>query len=70
MRRMRRLTDLIETSVRALIVIGEDADNIESQLAAVRRNRSGGFDRDAVAEGFEIGRSGRCGFAGSGLCEF
>jgi UDP-N-acetylmuramoylalanine--D-glutamate ligase len=54
------LIDLIEASVRSLILIGEDADNIESQLSGhaeiIRANSLDG----AVREGFaaaEVGDS-------------
>jgi UDP-N-acetylmuramoylalanine--D-glutamate ligase len=45
------LVPLIESSVRALVLIGEDADNIESQLKGIRRDTACGFD-------------GRCGESG------
>ncbi len=52
------LVPLIESSVRALVVIGEDADNIESQLAGsteiVRASSIGG----RVEEGLRIAESG------------
>ncbi|MEO6051996.1 MAG: UDP-N-acetylmuramoyl-L-alanine--D-glutamate ligase [Pyrinomonadaceae bacterium] len=52
------LIDLIESSVRSLILVGEDADNIESQLtghADVIRSDS---IEDAVAKGFKAAACG------------
>ncbi len=52
------LIDLIESSVRSLILIGEDADNIESQLAGhASVIRAGSLD-EAVAKGFEDAENG------------
>ena len=52
------LIDLIESSVRSLILIGEDADNIESQLSGhAEINRAESLD-DAVAKGFGTAKSG------------
>lgn len=52
------LIDLIRASVRSLILIGEDADNIESQLdgsAPIERAES---MENAVAKGFAVSHSG------------
>ena len=52
------LIDLIEKSVRALVLIGEDADNIESQLTGhVEMVRAASMD-EAVVRGFEIAQRG------------
>ena len=52
------LIDLIETSVRTIVLIGEDADNIESQLRGhVDMIRASSMD-DAVAKGFESAKAG------------
>lgn len=52
------LIDLIERSVRSLILIGEDADNIESQLSKhAEIIRAGSLD-EAVKKGFESAQSG------------
>lgn len=47
------LIPLIETSVRALVLIGEDADNIESQLKGAAPIIRAASIQDAVKEGFE-----------------
>ncbi len=47
------LKDLIESSVRALILIGEDADNIESQLAGTSEIMRADSIEEAAAKGFE-----------------
>jgi len=52
------LIPLIESSVRALVLVGEDADNIESQLAGhAQVFRADSID-DAVAKGFEAAVKG------------
>ena len=52
------LIDLIERSVRSLILVGEDADNIESQLSGhAEIIRADSID-DAVAQGFAAARLG------------
>jgi len=52
------LIDLIERSVRSLILIGEDADNIESQLSGhAEILRAVSLD-DAVKKGFENAQGG------------
>lgn len=52
------LIDLIERSVRAVVLIGEDADNIESQLRGhAEMFRATSMD-DAVTRGFEIAKPG------------
>lgn len=52
------LLDLIGSTVRALVLIGEDADNIESQLnGAADIVRAGTLD-DAVKKGFAAARPG------------
>lgn len=52
------LVDLIDRSVRAIVVIGEDGDNIEQQLRGhVDMIRAGSMD-DAVAKGYENARQG------------
>ncbi len=52
------LSELIESSVRSLIVIGEDADNIESQLSRYAEIIRAGSMEDAVAKGFAAAKSG------------
>ena len=52
------LIDLIKSSVRALIVIGEDADNIEAQLAGYAPIVRAGSMDDAVKKGVEAAKSG------------
>lgn len=52
------LIDQIERSVRSLILVGEDADNIESQLSGhAEIIRADSID-DAVAKGFAVAKSG------------
>jgi UDP-N-acetylmuramoylalanine--D-glutamate ligase len=52
------LIELIDSSVRAIVLIGEDADNIESQLRGhAEMIRAGSMD-EAVEKGFAIARSG------------
>ena len=52
------LIGLIEASVKTLILIGEDADNIETQLARHAEIIRAGSLEDAVAKGFEAATSG------------
>ena len=52
------LLGLIESSVRSLILIGEDADNIESQLAESAPIIRADSIEDAVKKGFEAACSG------------
>ncbi|MBC7899294.1 MAG: UDP-N-acetylmuramoyl-L-alanine--D-glutamate ligase [Saprospiraceae bacterium] len=52
------LIDLIERSVRTLIVIGEDGDNIESQLRGYAEIIRAESMRDAVRKSFEHAQSG------------
>jgi UDP-N-acetylmuramoylalanine--D-glutamate ligase len=52
------LIPLIESSVRSLILIGEDADNIESQLAGIAPVVRAESMEDAVAKGFAAAESG------------
>ncbi len=52
------LIPLIEKSVRALVLIGEDADNIESQLSGSTAIISAGSMDDAVAKSFAAASSG------------
>lgn len=52
------LVPLIESSVRCLILIGEDADNIESQLKNVVEIVRAESLADAVAKGFDAAASG------------
>jgi UDP-N-acetylmuramoylalanine--D-glutamate ligase len=52
------LIDLIERSVRALVLIGEDAGNIESQLRSHSEIVRAETMEDAVRSGFEIARPG------------
>ncbi len=52
------LIDLIESSVRYLILVGEDADNIESQLAGYAEIIRADSIDDAVRKGFEAATSG------------
>ena len=52
------LIELIKRSVRAVVLIGEDADNIESQLRGhVEIIRAGSME-DAVRKGFEAAQAG------------
>lgn len=52
------LISMIESSVRALILIGEDADNIESQLTGTAPILRADSMEDAVSKGFEAAQSG------------
>jgi UDP-N-acetylmuramoylalanine--D-glutamate ligase len=52
------LVPLIERSVRKLILIGEDADNIEAQLTAYAEIVRAESMPDAVAKGFESAEKG------------
>lgn len=52
------LVDLIESSVRKLIVIGEDGDNIESQLKEYAGIVRAGSMKDAVVKGLEAAEQG------------
>ena len=52
------LIPLIESSVRVLIILGEDADNIESQLSGTAEMIRAESIDDAVAKGFEVAESG------------
>ena len=52
------LIDLIERSVRTIILIGEDADNIESQLRGHAGMIRAGTMEDAVEKGFAEARPG------------
>jgi UDP-N-acetylmuramoylalanine--D-glutamate ligase len=52
------LIGLIEASVRRLVVIGEDGDNIESQLSGHAEIVRAGSMEDAVAKSFEEAQSG------------
>lgn len=52
------LIPLIESSVRCLVLIGEDADNIESQLKGVAPIVRAETLSDAVAKGFEAAAQG------------
>jgi UDP-N-acetylmuramoylalanine--D-glutamate ligase len=52
------LIELIDRSVRALVLIGEDADNIESQLSGHADLVRAISMEDAVARAFEIARPG------------
>lgn len=52
------LISLIESSVRSLILIGEDADNIESQFTGVALILRADSMEDAVAKGFDAAVSG------------
>jgi UDP-N-acetylmuramoylalanine--D-glutamate ligase len=54
------LIPLIESSVRALIVMGEDADNIESQLKGTSEIIRSGSVEDAVKAGLSVARAGDC----------
>ncbi len=51
------LIELIESSVRSLILLGEDADNIESQLSGYAVIIRAGSMEDAVAKGFAVAKS-------------
>ena len=50
------LVSLIETSVRALVLIGEDADNIESQLKGITEIIRATSLEDAVKKCFEVAK--------------
>lgn len=52
------LIPLIESSVRALVLIGEDADNIESQLKGHAEIVRADSMEDAVGKGLEAGEPG------------
>jgi UDP-N-acetylmuramoylalanine--D-glutamate ligase len=52
------LADLIETKVRKLILIGEDADNIESQLKNHAETVRAGSMADAVEKSFQSAENG------------
>ena len=52
------LIGLIESSVRSLILVGEDADNIESQLKGHAEIIRAGSITDAVEKGFGAAESG------------
>lgn len=52
------LISLIESSVRALVLIGEDADNIESQLRGSAEILRAGSMEDAVGKSFKAAESG------------
>ena len=52
------LADLIEKSVRKLVLIGEDADNIESQLKNTAEIIRAGSMQDAVRKSFESAEKG------------
>ncbi len=52
------LIDLIESSVRSLILVGEDADNIESQLSGYADILRADSIDDAVKKGFETAMAG------------
>ncbi len=52
------LIDLIRSSVRSLVLIGEDADNIEEQLSGVAPITHAGTMDDAVAKGFDAATKG------------
>jgi UDP-N-acetylmuramoylalanine--D-glutamate ligase len=52
------LIDLIRSSVRSLVLIGEDADNIESQLSGIAPIVRSGSMEDAVAKGLEAAKKG------------
>ena len=52
------LIDLIESSVRSLILVGEDADNIASQLAGHAEIVKAGSMEDAVEKGFAAAKRG------------
>ncbi len=52
------LIDLIEKSVRKLIVIGEDAENIENQLKKAAEIVRADSMKDAVIKGFESAETG------------
>jgi UDP-N-acetylmuramoylalanine--D-glutamate ligase len=52
------LIQLIKASVRALILVGEDADNIESQLKGTAEIVRADSIEDAAAKGSEIAESG------------
>lgn len=54
------LIPLIESSVRAMVLIGEDADNIENQLSGSAPLVRAGIMSDAVRIGFESARPGDC----------
>lgn len=52
------LIPLIEKTVRALVLIGEDADNIESQLKNTAEIIRAGSMQDAVQKSFEAAQNG------------
>jgi UDP-N-acetylmuramoylalanine--D-glutamate ligase len=52
------LKELVETRVRKLVLIGEDADNIQSQLGGSAETVRAGSMADAVREGFSAAEAG------------
>ena len=52
------LVEAIELSVRTLVLIGEDADNIESQLGRFAVVVRAGSMKEAVAAGFDAAKTG------------
>lgn len=52
------LVPLIESSVRGIVVIGEDAENIESQLSGTTEVDRGSSLEDAVTRGLKMAESG------------
>ncbi len=54
------LVPLIENSVRAMVLIGEDADNIEAQLSGTAPIFRAGSLVEAVETGFEAAEKGDC----------
>ena len=52
------LIDLIRSSVRSLILIGEDAHNIESQLSRIVPIEHAGSMEEVVFKGFAVADSG------------
>lgn len=52
------LAELVKTRVRSLVLIGEDADNIEDQLGGYTKVVRGDDMKDAVAKCFAVAESG------------
>ena len=52
------LEDLIRSSVREIVVLGEDGDNIESQLSGVAPIRRAADLADAVQKASDVGQKG------------
>jgi UDP-N-acetylmuramoylalanine--D-glutamate ligase len=52
------LVELVKTKVRELVLIGEDADNIENQLGSFAKVARADSMNSAVVKGFQAAESG------------